>query len=198
LAFVPHWNNREGVADLDTSHCYMGEERFARPQTLLPELATIVGIDDHTALIVEPATLTGRVVSWGGVTLDGGGQSLQFKRGNSFSLNLLGTCDWAAIARDVPLSLRLRMVELNQLPQPAESSNNTLRPEVRFLVERREEARGRRDWATADALRAELAERGYRLRDTPSGPDLQLEEQPCNQIERRVTFLPAPIVTVGN
>jgi cyanophycinase-like exopeptidase len=176
LTFVPHWNNREGGADLDTSHCFMGSDRFGRLQTLLPEPSTIVGIDEHTALIVEPANLTGRVVGRGGVTLDGSGQALRYERGESFSLSLLGACDWSAVAHDVPLSLRQRMLELNQLPQPAVSSNNTLPPEVRVLVERREEARRRRDWATADALRAELAERGYRLRDTPSGPDLQLEE----------------------
>ena len=28
LAFVSHWNNGEGGADLDTSHCFMGKERF--------------------------------------------------------------------------------------------------------------------------------------------------------------------------
>ncbi|HRJ76582.1 MAG TPA: hypothetical protein PLX90_11320, partial [Anaerolineales bacterium] len=28
LSFIPHWNNAEGGADLDTSRCFMGKERF--------------------------------------------------------------------------------------------------------------------------------------------------------------------------
>ena len=28
LAVVSHWNNAEGGADLDTSHCFIGKERF--------------------------------------------------------------------------------------------------------------------------------------------------------------------------
>ncbi|HEX2993070.1 MAG TPA: hypothetical protein VHO49_20440, partial [Anaerolineales bacterium] len=29
LSFIPHWNNAEGGADLDTSRCFVGMERFA-------------------------------------------------------------------------------------------------------------------------------------------------------------------------
>jgi hypothetical protein len=172
LAFVPHWNNREGGADLDTGHCYLGANRFVQMRSLLPTPATVVGIDEQTALIVEPAIGTGRVVGRGGVTLERVGQTLRYERGCAFALRLLGACDWAAVARELPPSLRERARELTQLRQPATPSNEPLPPEVRALVERREEARGRRDWVTADALRAELAERGYHLRDTPSGPDL--------------------------
>ncbi len=41
--------------------------------------------------------------------------------------------------------------------------------EIEDLVRRREEARTARSWAEADRLRAELAERGVVLEDTPSG-----------------------------
>lgn len=40
------------------------------------------------------------------------------------------------------------------------------------LLERREAARRARDWAAADALRDELAARGWQVRDSPSGPEL--------------------------
>jgi cysteinyl-tRNA synthetase len=43
-------------------------------------------------------------------------------------------------------------------------------PEVARLVARREDARRGRDYAAADALRQELARRGYVVEDTPSGP----------------------------
>jgi hypothetical protein len=175
LAFVPHWNNREGGADLDTSRCFMGADRFAQLQALLPLPATIVGIDEHTALIVEPAAGTGRAVGRGGVTLDRCGQTQRYERGDAFALRLLGAGDWAAVARDVPPGLHQRARDLQQ-QQTAMPPSEALLPEVQELVARREEARGRRDWATADALRAELAERGYRLRDTPRGPDIDPTE----------------------
>jgi len=38
LVFVPHWNNAEGGADLDTSRCFMGQARFAELLALLPPM----------------------------------------------------------------------------------------------------------------------------------------------------------------
>jgi cysteinyl-tRNA synthetase len=40
------------------------------------------------------------------------------------------------------------------------------------LLEQRVQARTARDFARADALRAELAQRGFDVEDTPSGPRL--------------------------
>jgi cysteinyl-tRNA synthetase len=40
------------------------------------------------------------------------------------------------------------------------------------LARRRDEARGARDWKTADALRDELAALGYEVADTPVGTKL--------------------------
>jgi cysteinyl-tRNA synthetase len=45
-------------------------------------------------------------------------------------------------------------------------------PEVLALLERRQAARKAKDFATADALRAEIAAAGWELRDTPAGPEL--------------------------
>jgi GT2 family glycosyltransferase len=44
--------------------------------------------------------------------------------------------------------------------------------EVAGLVERRQAARGRRDFAAADAIRDQLREAGWLVRDTPQGPEL--------------------------
>jgi cysteinyl-tRNA synthetase len=43
-------------------------------------------------------------------------------------------------------------------------------PEVAALVAEREGARGGRDWAAADALRARIGEAGWSVEDTPQGP----------------------------
>src|SRR6266446_5729884 len=53
VAIVPHWNNHEGGEELDTSHCFMGQERFERLLGLLPSDVDVVGIDEHTALMLD-------------------------------------------------------------------------------------------------------------------------------------------------
>jgi GT2 family glycosyltransferase len=45
-------------------------------------------------------------------------------------------------------------------------------PEVRDLLSQRQAAREQRDFATADALRDQLREAGWLVRDTPEGPEL--------------------------
>jgi cyanophycinase-like exopeptidase len=52
LVVVPHWNNAEGGTH-DTRFCYMGEPRFKKLEALLPGDATIIGIDEHTACIID-------------------------------------------------------------------------------------------------------------------------------------------------
>jgi cysteinyl-tRNA synthetase len=46
---------------------------------------------------------------------------------------------------------------------------------VAVALEQREAARARKDFATADAIRARLAAAGIRIEDTPSGPRWELE-----------------------
>lgn len=52
----------------------------------------------------------------------------------------------------------------------ADIIESTAPQEIMLLVNQREEARARRDWATADAIRQEIARRGYEIEDTPIKP----------------------------
>jgi hypothetical protein len=69
LVFIPHWNNKEGSIELDTSRCFMGQERFAQLMVMLPDEATIVGLDEKTALIMDPSRCECQVRGLGKVTL---------------------------------------------------------------------------------------------------------------------------------
>jgi cysteinyl-tRNA synthetase len=51
-----------------------------------------------------------------------------------------------------------------------EQPTEAIPPEVAALIDRREALRQQRDWAGADALRAELRQHGYAVEDTPQGP----------------------------
>ncbi len=60
-AVVPHYNNAEGGTH-DTRFCYMGERRLRVLEGALPPGCAILGVDEHTACLidVEAATLTVR------------------------------------------------------------------------------------------------------------------------------------------
>jgi cyanophycinase-like exopeptidase len=53
IVFIPHWNNREGGSELDTSRCFMGKERFVQLVRLLPQPCLVIGIDENTALFLD-------------------------------------------------------------------------------------------------------------------------------------------------
>ncbi len=69
LVFIPHWNNQEGGAELDTSRCFMGQKRFVQLMEMLPDEMTIVGLDEKTALIIDPSNKECRVKGLGRVTI---------------------------------------------------------------------------------------------------------------------------------
>jgi cyanophycinase-like exopeptidase len=69
VVFIPHWNNQEGGAELDTSRCFMGQQRFASLMEMLPDEVTIVGLDEKTALLIDPSICQCHVRGTGKVTL---------------------------------------------------------------------------------------------------------------------------------
>lgn len=56
MTIIPHFNNTEGGADLDTSYCYIGKDRATRLLSMLPKSTPILGIDEHTVLIIDLQT----------------------------------------------------------------------------------------------------------------------------------------------
>jgi len=54
---LPHYNNAEG-RDYDTSRCYIGERRLRLLEEELPEGVGVLGVDEHTAAIIDLATRT--------------------------------------------------------------------------------------------------------------------------------------------
>lgn len=173
LSFIPHWNNTDGGAELDTSHCYIGKERFEAWRARLPASEKVIGLDEHTALILDFASGLGRVLGKGKVTLLLGGEEHQVDAGATFPLTLLGKVRFPASPE---AGLRREVWEWVQQGIPEERGENThpmeVPQEVQRLVLLREEARQKRDWSIADALRAQILQSGWQIQDTPEGPRL--------------------------
>lgn len=85
LAIVPHWNNREGE-DFDTTRCWMGVDRFAKLQTMLPNDVMILGIDEQTACVVDGGAHQATVMGMGSATVTQGGRARVYKSGEVISL----------------------------------------------------------------------------------------------------------------
>ncbi len=163
LAVVTHWDNQEGGANLDTRYAFMGQERMRILEEMLPPSATLLGIDEHTAVVLDFSTGEARVMGRGGVTVRRGGEERRFGRGERFPLALLGDVRIPSLAEGLP-------PEVVEEVLAATGAEERLPSEVVALVEEREAARRARDWARADAIREELARMGYVVEDTPQGP----------------------------
>lgn len=88
LVVIPHWNNAEG-GNHDTRFCYMGEKRFRALEEQLPPGAAILGIDEHTACILDFSNRRASVQGLGRVTIRRGGAEQYFSKGEEFSFQLL-------------------------------------------------------------------------------------------------------------
>lgn len=168
---IPHWNNTSGGADVDTTRCYIGQERFEKIIELLPPGNTIVGLDDHTAIVIDPAQAEIRVIGAGQFTLlRDEGDSATYKDGDVFSTSVLG--EWQPISQ-VPDYISPTVWEKavaiqNEMERAPEAPADVL-----ALVDARTQAREARDWGRADELRAEIEALGWHVKDTPDGATLQ-------------------------
>jgi hypothetical protein len=173
LTFIPHWNNQEGGAVLDTSRCYMGLARYEPLAAMLPPGRAIVGIDEATALIVDPAGKTCQVMGLGGVTLVRAGQETFFATGESFAIEQLGSFELPDPQTGLPAAVWARAQAVQAAQRAAEARSTEPPPEVLDLVERRQAARHAQDWDSSDTLREQIEALGWSVHDTPSGPVVQ-------------------------
>jgi len=82
---IPHWNNAEG-GNHDTRFCYMGEPRFNTLSAKLPDDVSVLGLDEHTACIIDLAREEITIRGIGSVTLRRKGVELTFSKGERYPL----------------------------------------------------------------------------------------------------------------
>jgi hypothetical protein len=97
VAVVPHYDNAEGGSH-DTRFCYLGERRLGVLEAELPPDVFILGVDGHTALVLDLDTGAASVLGLGGVTVRKDGRNTVFPAGSELSIGELV----AAAHGDVP------------------------------------------------------------------------------------------------
>jgi len=87
-ALIPHYDNTEG-ANHDTRFCYLGEARLQMFESLLDADTYVLGIDEHTGLIIDIDTETATVVGNSNVTIRLRSESFIYPTGSVIPLSLL-------------------------------------------------------------------------------------------------------------
>jgi hypothetical protein len=172
LSIVSHWNNNDGGADLDTSRCYMGHERFERLLEMLPAGQTILGIDEHTSLIFDFVEGCCHVQGNDTITILRPDETNVFKTGESFPLDVFGK--WRVPDASEGINPEVWEQAIKADEERAAEDESVLQPpeELHRLLQARDAARAKQDWATADALRDQIFNLGWLVQDTANGSEL--------------------------
>jgi cyanophycinase-like exopeptidase len=102
VALIPHYDNTEGGTH-DTRFCYLGERRLRIMEQELPDDAAVLGVDEHTAVLIDPSADTVRVSGRGALTVRRHGSSTVLPAGVSVSLaELRALAHHGTIVRVIP------------------------------------------------------------------------------------------------
>jgi cyanophycinase-like exopeptidase len=164
VSFIPHWNNADGGVDLDTSRCFIGMDRFAQWSELVPDENQIIGLDEHTGLIMDFESGLCEVSGVSSVSLVRAGNPEMFPSGSKFPLEELGEFQIPdPLDRDIPAHVWEMCVNAPPLEDDQPSA------EVIALVEQRVLARVNKNWAESDKLRDQITALGWTVQDSKDG-----------------------------
>ncbi|MBI3151264.1 MAG: cysteinyl-tRNA synthetase [Chloroflexi bacterium] len=169
ISIIPHWNNAEGGLDLDTSRCFMGMERFEQWRRLTPKENIIVGLDEHSGIIMDCERGVCDVHGVSSVSVLKSDSAEMYASGASFSLSELGTC-----TPPDPIEKGIRPEVWKMVLNAAQSADDETPPdEVLSLLEKRKQARAEKNFAESDRLRDEISGLGWAVKDTKEGQQLE-------------------------
>jgi len=161
VAVVPHFNNRSGQG-FDTRFCFLGERRFHRLLELMPGDASVLGIDEHTACLLDGQSRSLSAMGRGKVTFLTGDRTIELARGQ-----LIGLDEVAGGAPPRPPAPTPEPASEARAGQPIDAGR--LKPLIEALVAMRAEARAASQWELADRIRDTLAAAGVEVRDENGG-----------------------------
>ena len=88
VAVIPHYDNAEG-GHHDTRYCYLGERRLRMLEAELPPGSHVLGVDEHTGVILDLDDDTATIVGNGVLTVRVDGASLTYPAGTSLPIDAL-------------------------------------------------------------------------------------------------------------
>jgi cyanophycinase-like exopeptidase len=194
-AVIPHYDNGEG-GDHDTRFCFLGETRLLALESQLPDDTFILGIDEHTALMVDLAAAVCFVHGRGGVTVRRAGDSRFIPSGASLPLADLqarttgtpieapaeppteraGTRAPALTPATNGAGVAQQLIARERELSRAQHKARMVEPLIDALLEIRRVARAHNDFGTADVIRKRLMELGVEVSDSADGTEYRYDE----------------------
>ena len=152
-ALIPHYDNTEG-ANHDTRFCYLGEARLQMFESLLDAETYVLGVDEHTGLIIDIDAATATVVGNSNVTIRLRSESFAYPTGSVIPLSLLQSpMSLLTGAGDVSSSHSIAAAPIATIAEPAQA--NSLDSALAESIQQFDTAMKQRD--ALAAVRAVLA-----------------------------------------
>ena len=185
---IPHFDNQEG-SNYDTSCCYLGLRRLELMETMLPDNTATLGVDEHTALILDYEEDTLRVLGRSNGYWRLNGTIRVLENGSTTPLEKLRASD-ATVPRTVRADDAPRVSTPDDLAQRVLAGGNDAVEALAHLVRLsevsaegfidpkslvdgvltvRENARVAGQYDLADQLRDALVRAGIEIHDGPEG-----------------------------
>ena len=174
---VPHFNNKEG-GNHDTSISYLGAKRMEILQEIQP--TNILGIDEHTALIIDAKENLFEVEGLGQVTVINQNKTQNFKNGEKYSLDdlrkLLKNTETKSIkestdndqnSQDEQIEdvLRKEIAELRLEIEKNSKNSENINNLINKLISYRIELRSSQKYEESDIVRDFLTESNIEIED---------------------------------
>ncbi len=173
-AVVPHWDNAEGSGH-DTRYCFIGRRRFEMLERALPDDVFVLGIDEHTALVVDLDARVASVHGRGRVTVRREAVETVFGSGQNFPLDALGSGagrvapTLSARAKGAESDLAARLVALEEKTTQLTQRAALVEPLVTELLRLRADARAMGVYDVADQIRELLTGLDIEVTDEADG-----------------------------
>jgi len=186
-AVIPHYDNAEG-GNYDTRYCYLGEERLARLESEMPVDAAILGIDEHTAAIIDLSLDRIEVIGRSNAYWRQNGETRVLENGSTTPLSEVRNIAPARRSLDEPVNAPANTIDdlakaaagggqvgleaiatLSRLASAGGGQTIDASPIVEALIELRNDARLRKDFSLSDQIRDLLLSSRIEVMDGSDG-----------------------------
>ena len=140
---IPHYDNAEG-GNHDTRYCYLGEDRLSMMEAELPEETFVLGVDEHTAVLLDLGERVATVVGNGRLTIRRAGHAITYPAGTVLSFDDIRAAA-ATGARPAGSDAAAPARESAPGGSDASAARTSLRGATEEIVAHFDEALGRRD-----------------------------------------------------
>ena len=133
-AVIPHYNNAEG-GHHDTRFCYLGEARLQFLEAQLDQGEYVLGIDEHTGIVIDLDEGSATIVGNGVVTMRVRGESRTYASGEVLSLATLQDPDNGSAFVPAPSAPASATSTSTAASEPAPASLGSLADACKFAFD---------------------------------------------------------------